>query len=195
MTKELYSNSELRFCLSDEFKMEYLEPVGKYVNWKLQNGWDDYNELYHATEYFTKAMANKNVWIHSHLMMNKSDLACVALIVGGNLKSVENRIEIQNEEKSLLLKYFHIVDKGKGNGQKWLKEIIFPFYKNLEYQHFYIGSSHPKSFALYEKFGHCIYDYNLLSDNNLHERIGKIFRIDLSNLTGGQIKFLNKTAD
>lgn len=179
MKKELFEDGDRKFVFYDEYMPEFLEPVGKYVLWKLANAWDDYNELFHASAYFNKVITTNDLWINSHLMLNKADISGVAFIVGGNLRNIEKRIEIPDEDKSLLLKYFHIVDRGKGFGKKWLNNIIFPYYKNRGYQKIYIGSSHPESFLLYEKFGKCIYEYNSLSDNKLHQRKGRFFEIDL----------------
>lgn len=180
MIKELYNDLIYNYCISKEFKIEYLAPVGEFVMWKLKNEWDDYNELYHSTIFFEKVRANKELWIDSHLMLKDSKLIGIGFIIGGDIQSIENRIEIQHERKSLLFKYFHIIEKGKGLGTKWFSKVIFPYYKNLAYHDIYIASSHPKSFSFYEKFGIGIADYKLFSDSKINERVGRIFKVDLS---------------
>jgi hypothetical protein len=156
--------------------------VGKFVLWKLKNDWDDYNELYHASAFFEKVAADKGLWIEPHLMINENELAGVVFIIGGTITSIETRMNIQDEFRSLLFKYFHIIDKGKGLGKKWMKDIIFPYYKNLGYRSIYISSSHPKSYPLYEKYGKCIGTYSAFSDNKLFERNGKFFEVHLNQL-------------
>jgi len=182
MIKEIYRDGDNRYCLSKEFKPEYLEPIGKYVLWKLKNVWDDYNELYHAVSLFERIKADKDLWIDSHLMFKGDNLEGVAFIIGGNVQKAESRTKIYEERKSLLFKYFHIIEKGKGLGQKWLGKIILPYYQNLGYQTIYVGSSHPKSFPLYRKFGHSIDEYKVSSDNKKHERNGMLFEIDLKSM-------------
>jgi hypothetical protein len=179
MIKELFKDQDHTFYLSKEFKPEFLEPIGKFVLWKIKNQWDDYNELYHATAFFEKVKTNKELWIDSHLMMKNDELVGVAFIIGGNIQNIDYRIEIYEERKSLLFKYFHILEKGKGYGTKWLSKIIIPYYQNLGYQSIYVTSSHLKSFALYEKYGHCLDEYTMQSDNKLFERKGKMFEIGL----------------
>jgi hypothetical protein len=179
MIKELYNDADYRYCIAKEFKPEFLEPIGKFVLWKLKNEWDDYNELYHATAFFEKIRYDKDLWIDSHLMLKNETIEGSAFVIGGNIQKAETRVEIYEERKSLLFKYFHVVEKGKGFGQKWLSKIIIPYYRNLGYQSFYITSSHPKSFPLYKKLGHCLDEYTTKSDNKLFERKGLFFEIDL----------------
>ncbi|MFN8257601.1 MAG: hypothetical protein U0W24_18035 [Bacteroidales bacterium] len=167
------------FCLEEDFKIPFLAPVGRYVSWKLANFWDDYNELYHATAYFLKISEENEIWTHSHLIIKNGEINGVAFIVGGKLNKAESKFRIEEEEKSLLLKYFHITDRGKGLGKKWLGEIILPYYKAKDFDKIYVSSSHPESFPLYEKFGRCFHHYQANSDNHLYLRQGKSFEIEL----------------
>lgn len=81
------------------------------------------------------------------------------LIVGGNIAHLEAKYSIENEEKALLLKYFHIVEKGKGCGSFWLNSVILPYYKSKGYLNLYVNSSHPDSFPFYFRLGTKIVDY------------------------------------
>ena len=179
MLKLLLNHISYSFYVAHGFEMQYLAPIGRYVNWKLGNGWDDYNELYHATAYFSGITAEKDVWVHSHLLTKKNEINGVALIVGGNLRKAESKFIVENEAKSLVLKYFHIIDRGKGLGKKWLGEILLPQYRDKGFETVYVSSSHPQSFSLYEKFGRCFHEYSLKSDNRLYNRQGKSFAIKL----------------
>jgi len=176
----LNSTDDLAFEVSDTFDIKYLEPVAKYVLWKLQHEWDDYNELTHAARFFHQAEANTEVWIDSHIAKKGEDIAGVAFVIGGKIGSLETRYETDDPERSLILKYFHIVDKGNGTGRHWLRNIIFPYYQKLGFGHIYLSSSHPKSFSLYSGLGVEIADYTSKSDNGIFERKGKCFRMDLA---------------
>ena len=82
-----------------------------------------------------------------------------AFIVRGNIADNEGRYTIIEEKTALQIKYFHITEKGKGYGKNWLKEIIIPYYSELEYKRIYVNSSHPLSFAFYERLGERIANY------------------------------------
>ena len=179
MIKELLTQGEMAFCLSDEYKPQFLEPVGKYVLWKLKICWDDYNELFHAAAFFEKVNRDKTIHIDSHLMFKKSELSGVVFILSGNLRSIEQRMQIKDEQYALLLKYFHIVEKGRGYGMTWLNEVILPYYNSKSFTRIYLASSHPDSFRFYEKFGCAIGEYYSKSDNQLFVRQGKYFMLEL----------------
>lgn len=176
---ELLSQGEITYCLSDKYKPEFLYPIGEYVLWKLKTSWDDYNELYHAAAFFEKVGEDKAIQIDSHLLFINSGLSGVVFILYGNLRKIEKRMLIRDEQKSLLLKYFHIVEKGRGYGQNWLSKVILPYYKSMAYKDIFLASSHPDSFRFYEKFGRTIGQYCSKSDNQLYERQGKFFRLEL----------------
>jgi hypothetical protein len=179
MIKELFKDIDHRYCISKEFKPEFLEVVSKYVTWKLKEGWDDYNELYHASSFFEKIRSEKGIWIDSHLMYKDDQLEGTAFVIGGNIQKAETRTEIYEERKSILLKYFYILERGNGFGNKWLSKIILPYYQNLGYQNIYVTSSHESSFSLWKKHGHCLEEYIVSSDNKIFKRQGLFFEINL----------------
>lgn len=43
--------NDLNFVLYNSFDGSLFAPIEKYVNWKLENDWDDYNELYHVINF------------------------------------------------------------------------------------------------------------------------------------------------
>lgn len=173
----LERNSE-KFVLQKKFDITYLSPVGHYVQWKLENNlWDDYNELYHATKLTEDLKKQPNVWFDTHCLYRDDLITGVLLIVGGDVKKLETKYGIK--DKSLLLKYFHIIDKGNGYGSFWLKSVILPYYKLKGYQHIYVNSSHPDSFPFYKRLGSSIANYEQMSDNRLYRREGSCFLLNL----------------
>src|SRR5665647_3323361 len=137
-----------KFVFDTAFDIKYLSSVGHYVQWKLENNhWDDYNELFHVAKLVEDLKKHADVWFDTHCLFRDNRIIGVLLIVDGDLKKLETKYEIK--DKSLLLKYFHIVDKGNGYGSFWLKSVIIPHYKQKGYQQIYVNSSHPDSFPFY----------------------------------------------
>ncbi|MBT32935.1 MAG: hypothetical protein CMO01_25030 [Thalassobius sp.] len=165
------------FVLHKEFDIKLLSPIANYVNWKLNNDWDDYNELYHVAQLVNQIEKNPELWFHTHTIQKSGLPVGVLLIVGGKITAIEESIE--DEARTLLLKYFHIVEKGKGYGSHWLNSVIFPHYKALGYKKIFVSSSHKKSFSFYSKLGEFVKDYSKTSDNQLFKREGKSFLLSL----------------
>ncbi|WP_339810558.1 hypothetical protein [uncultured Imperialibacter sp.] len=175
--QKLYTSGDWSFFLSQSFHPRFLAPTEHYVQWKLTNDWDDYNELTHATRFFDEAQKKPTLEVDSHLLMKGGKLKGALFILRGELATIESRYPIPEPEKSLILKYFHIMERGQGIGQRWLKEVIIPYYGKLGFADIYLSSSHPKSFGFYEKFGKEIATYTSASDNGLLTREGKCFRV------------------
>ncbi|QNF34761.1 hypothetical protein HUW51_19255 [Adhaeribacter swui] len=176
----LLEKENYTFILDKQFDYKYLAPIGRYVQWKLEHQhWDDYNELYHATRLVENLLRNPEVWIDSHAILKNNAPAGVILMVGGKIKKLEDKYPIINEDQSLLLKYFHIQDKGQGLGSFWLNSIILPYYRALEFKEIYVNSSHPHSFGFYRRIGSLINTYQQPSDNNRYTREGSCFKVNL----------------
>jgi len=166
------------FILYKKFENKYLLPIGHYVNWKLTNEWDDYNELYHAMNYIKKLQKNKKVWFETHTIEKENKIVGVLIIVGGKIKEIENNLKSE-EVNTVLLKYFHIIDKGQGYGSFWLKSIIIPTYAKKGFKFIHINSSHVKSFKFYENMGSEIRKSEKESDNKIYKREIKSFLIPI----------------
>ncbi|KEO71801.1 hypothetical protein [Anditalea andensis] len=178
--KALQETETLTFTISKLFNHKLLTPISSYVNWKLDNEhWDDYNELYHVTKLILLLQKDPEVWFDTHNIVKNNTIVGVLLIVGGKVSKLENKYEIDNEEQSLLLKYFHLVEKGKGIGTHWIKNVIIPHYKNQGFNRIYVNSSHEKSFSFYQKFGKLVTTYEQISDNLIYKRNGECFKIDI----------------
>lgn len=175
----LAQKEEFKFYIDTEFKPAYLMPIQKYVQWKLENNWDDYNELFHAAKLIEGYKKQSGIWFHTHLILKEEQIAGVLFIVGGKIKILEDKYAVEPEDQSVLLKYFHIVEKGKGLGTFWLKSVILPYYKQRNYTMLFVNSSHPNSFPFYSRLGTPIASYVRTSDNQLSQREGRSFRIEL----------------
>lgn len=176
----LNEKDNLHFLVDNEFDIRYLSPIQSFVQWKMDNNlWDDYNELYHACRLVEQLKTQKEVWMDTHLLVKKERIIGVVLIVGGKIQALEKKYTIEKEAQSLLLKYFHIVEKGQGYGSLWLKSVIIPHYQEKKYERIYLNSSHPDSFPFYKRLGKLIATYEQPSDNHLYQRTGNCFLIDL----------------
>lgn len=173
-------NDDLSFFIDPKFHYGYLKPISEFVTWKLESqNWDDYNELFHATSFFESIKSNKNIWVNTHLLYKNNMHIGSLFIIGGEISNTDKEIRQSNEKDSLLLKYFHIVDKNNGYGSLWLNQIIIPHYKTLNFKYIFVNSSHPKSFNFYKRIGTQIQTYQKASDNKIYNRIGNSFKINL----------------
>lgn len=176
----LLIRSDEKFILQKKFDSRFMLPVSHFIQWKLDTGnWDDYNELYHATQLIEEIENDPEVWFESHCLIKNNALAGVLFIVGGKIRKRENRYEIKEEDKSLQLKYFHIIEKGQGYGSFWLSSVVMPHYRGKGFKQIYVNSSHMNSFAFYSRLGSWIADYEQWSDNRKYKRAGKSFLINL----------------
>ncbi|MFY0687366.1 MAG: hypothetical protein JXQ90_09385 [Cyclobacteriaceae bacterium] len=177
--KILKQANDYQYVIRPYFKHEYLDPIAKYVSWKLANNWDDYNELHHACRLVHAYDNNDNIKVDVHNILKEDEIIGLVLMASGHIDKVETRYAIENPKKSLLLKYFHITEKGSGLGTYWLQEELIPYYASMGFRHIYINSSHPLSFPFYLKFGNQISTYDQQSDNNLFRRKGACFKINI----------------
>ncbi|MEM7511021.1 MAG: hypothetical protein AAF388_08825 [Bacteroidota bacterium] len=174
--KIIGTREDIQFVLHNTFEPKLYLPVGAYVNWKLENEWDDYNELFHAIKYIESLKETEGVWYEIHNLEKNHEVRGVLTIVGGELDKlgIDHNLDTST---TLLLKYFHLMDKGKGYGSYWLTSVIIPHYAARGFQSIRVSSSHPKSFPFYEKLGTEINSFTKKSDNQLYERSCKTFLI------------------
>lgn len=176
----LHQRANEEFIVDQNFHYEYFAPIGSFVQWKVATQqWDDYNELYHATRVVEALKREPGVWMETHLLRRDQQLIGVLFILGGELTRVEQKYPIANEPQAVLLKYFHIIDKGKGYGHYWLTAVLFPYYKARGYSTLYASSSHAPSFPFYQRLGAEIARYQQPSDNECYTRQGRCFAMAL----------------
>ncbi len=172
----------INFGISKEFKSEYLMPIIQNLQFKAENEWDDYNEVYHCCKLIEDVKNNKNMNMDFHIMRKDEKFLGIALVSSGIIDYkmfFKEPIYIDEDNKDILIfNYFHIAKEGRGNGELWLKKII-QYYKAKHYKAIYLKSTHPKVFSMYNRLGIKIGEYSTSSDNKLFERKGKIFKIML----------------
>ncbi|MEL6191526.1 MAG: hypothetical protein AAFR66_05735 [Bacteroidota bacterium] len=176
--KTICTREDIQFVLHNTFESKLYLPIGTYVNWKLENEWDDYNELYHAVRYIESLKEIEGVWYEIHTLEKNQEVKGVLTIVGGELDKLGMEQELHSST-TLLLKYFHLIEKGKGYGSYWLTSVIIPHYAARGFQSIHVNSSHPKSFPFYEKLGTEVSSSTKKSDNKLYARSCKTFLIGM----------------
>ncbi|MBP1970250.1 hypothetical protein J2Z83_002368 [Virgibacillus natechei] len=177
------TNNDINFAVTNQFDSKYLNPIILNLLYKANNDWDDYNELYHCCQLIENINRNNNMEVDYHVMIKDKNYIGIALVSRGSIDFnsffKQPILVSENTNEILIFNYFHICQEGRGNGERWLKEIIMPYYNFKKYKAIYLKSSHPKSFSLYSRLGVEIGSYENNSDNHLMSRKGKIFKIPL----------------
>ncbi|WP_041139406.1 hypothetical protein [Beduini massiliensis] len=176
----LRKEEEYRFELHHTFKGEFLSPIIMNLNDKFVNHYDDYDEVYHCNQKIHQIMALPNVTLDFHVLYKNNQCIGIALITHGQVNSeklLDQKNLIESPQESIILNYYHIYEKGHGLGTRWLKEIIFPYYKSFGKHAMYLKSSHAKAFPFYLRMGQKIGTYKTKSDNGLFIREGQLFKI------------------
>ena len=127
----------------------------------MQNGEDDILDIYYLEE-------------------NNMVIGVICSLYGSNLINkflIKNNIN--TEKKSAQLSCFHILKDYRGIGNKWLNSEIFKDLKSQGIQEVYIKSSHNKALSLYNRVGEVVGNYIGISDNNLYQRYGYVYKITL----------------
>lgn len=172
---QIASKDDLTFHIHTGFDKKFFSPIRSYVDWKLQNNWDDYDELTHSLDFIYQLIRNKS-WFNIHTLEKQNEVKGVLTIVSADNDDMEH-LNNRKVEQTILLKYFHVVQKGAGLGSHWLRSVIMPYYHKKGYSHILVSSSHPKSFNFYRKFGSELKTFTKPSDNNKFQRICKTFLI------------------
>lgn len=168
------------FGVAKEFEGRFLAPIIANLLAKSQNGWDDYNEVYHCTGLIEKVKARPDITMDFHVMERDEDCLGIALVSRGEIGSeiffADKKIIDEPLEASIVLNYFHVAPSGRGNGEKWLEKIM-DYYQKKGFRFLFLKSSHPQAFSLYRRHGKPIGEYTGSSDNGLYQRTGRIFKI------------------
>ncbi|SNS17113.1 hypothetical protein SAMN05446037_100596 [Anaerovirgula multivorans] len=171
------------FIVEKGFHIRYLEPILQNMLWKIRNDWDDYNELFHCCCLMESICRTLDTWIDTHFIKKNESIVGVVLIEGGKIdfnKYLKINGNLQKGNNAML-NYFHIMPEARGNGERWLREVIIPYYKEKGIDNIYLKSSHIRSFSLYQRLGTEVGQYSTKSDNHLYNRGGKIFKIRTEN--------------
>lgn len=185
MTTVLYKKDDLEFCVSDVFESKFLLSLIENMKEKVLNEeWDDYDELHHCCKIIHDFSLQKGVVIDFHTLRRGAEHLGMVMITHGAIDPKiysGSGLSISDPlDQVALLCYFHISPAGRGNGTFWLRDIIMPLYADQGYTAIYLKTSHTKAFPLYERLGAVIGNYTFPSDNGVHMRVGRIYRIPLT---------------
>ncbi len=165
----------------------YLYPVRQYINEKFtDNMYDDWNELEHSVKWIKESLKsineNSGDILNIYCLYDKGNIIGVVFILSGSdniFKFIsENNID-SNNQKIAQLSCFHILKDYRGIGRSFLKDVILKDLKKCGLKEVYVKSSHNKALNLYDKLGTVVGNYISISDHQLYQRYGYIYKIDL----------------
>ena len=163
----------------------FLAPVLKYGEEKARNNMqDDWDEYEHTKGWLEKYLAQGDGQLDVYYIKEKGEVIASVFILqdsqqfAAGLKN--NGVEI-SAQRIAQLTCFHVMEahRGRGLGRKWLEEEVFQDLKEQGIQEVYIRSSHHRALRLYDKLGSRVGTYVGVSDHQLYERLGYIFKIIL----------------
>lgn len=184
------SISDLNFL--DYDKLMY--PVIMYGKEKIKNNmYDDWDEYKHTRKMIEELQENlqdkQDLKIDIYFIEENNLVIGICFFIFGKdyMKKFIEKIECSNDKtinNSAQLTCFHILKKYRGIGTKWIKEVIFPDLIKSNIQELYVKSSHNKALHFYQKLGEQVGQYIGISDNELYQRLGYIYRISIKSSQG-----------
>lgn len=175
----LFLSGERQYAVTTRFDPRYLAPVASFVKWKrAHQQWDNYDEHVHAMQFCNELNREPRCWLETHVAYNRDVQVGVMLMAGGELTHLEKRF--MPEPMSLLLKYFHVADRGQGIGSQWLDTVVMPHYRERGFLRMYVCSTHPASFPFYSRRGRVIGEYTRQSYEGDCPWSGRCFMIPLT---------------
>lgn len=186
-TKKISIKSINDFNCLDYDKLMY--PVIMYGKEKAENNmYDDWDEYKHTIKMINKLKQKledkRDLKIDIYFLEEDNLVIGICFFISGieyMNKFLEN-IEVINCKKIdnlAQLTCFHILKKYRGIGTKWIKEVVFPDLIENNIEKLYVKSSHNKALHLYKKLGHQVGNYIGISDHELYQRLGYIYKINL----------------
>lgn len=190
-------NDTKKICikqLSDFENLDYnklMYPVIRYGEEKIENNmYDDWNEYKHTrkmiNELQQKLKEKQDLKIDIYYMEENNLVIGICFFINGKnymesfLEKIKN-YSYKTIDNTIQLTCFHILKEYRGIGTKWLKDIIFPDLIKNNVKEVYVKSSHNKALNFYQKLGQQVGQYVGISDNELYQRLGYIYRINISN--------------
>mgnify|MGYP003295771438 CR=1 FL=1 len=184
MTTVLFRKDDLEFCVSDTFEGKFLLSLLENMKEKMLNEtWDDYNEVHHCCKMIHEFSQIPGLVMDFHTLRRGEEQLGMVLLTHGAISAdiyEQSGLHITDPlHQVVLLNYLHIAPEGRGNGTFWVRDLIMPMYADLGYTAFYLKTSHPRAFPFYDRLGAAIANYTFLSDNGIHQRKGRIYRLPL----------------
>lgn len=190
-------NDTRKICIrtiSDFENLDYnnlMYPVIRYGEEKLENNmYDDWDEYKHTTklinEIYQRLKEKQDLKIDIYFLKEDDLVIGICFFIYGKsymenlLEKIENK-PFKTIDNSVQLTCFHILKEYRGIGTIWLKDIIFPDLIKNNMRTVYVKSSHNKALSFYKKMGDQIGQYIGISDNELYQRLGYIYRININN--------------
>lgn len=152
-----------------------LQVVFDYVSEKkINNIDDDFNEYNYNKHKFInigEKIDKKECIIYTYYIKYESN------VIGTVFFIFDRKNKFKNYDAELCC--FYINKNHRGIGYNWIKNDVFPHLKERNINNIYVKSSHSKAFSFYERLGTKIGTYKLKSDNNIYERPGNIYMINI----------------
>lgn len=188
-TKKICIRTINDFESIDYDKLMY--PVIRYGEEKLKNNmYDDWDEYKHTRKMINQLQQNlkerEDLKINIYFLEEDNLVIGICFFIQGKsyMKKFLEKIEhsyYTRIDNCAQLTCFHILKEYRGIGTKWLKNIIFPDLIKNNIKEIYVKSSHNKALNFYQKLGQKVGQYIGISDNELYQRLGYIYRININN--------------
>lgn len=178
---KLHVTADTPFSVIDQ----YLQPVKEYNQEKIRSQmYDDWDEYAHTKKWIETISASQkennpdNLDIY-YLEEAGTVYSVVFILSGSHLMQQflqENNI-CSTDGPIAQLSCFHVAKGHRGIGRQWLETEVFPDLKKQGIAEVYVKSSHHKALGLYGKLGTKIGNYIGISDHELYQRFGYIYKI------------------
>lgn len=167
----------------------YLVPVEQFGEEKRRKGcWDDWDEAAHTRRWLEKVLASMadgggdalDIWV----LEENGEMAGSAFLLAdspGLAETLRKDGVSPVDERGAQLTCFHIREeyRGKGLGERWMIEELFPALREQGIRTLYIRSSHHKALPLYARLGKQVGKYCSVSDHGMYRRAGFVYAISL----------------
>ncbi len=188
MEKTTYKKMEIKDIESFSYLDKLLEPVKDYVEEKKKNEmYDDYNEYTNTMVWMEKRkntiLSGEDALTAYYIENNQKEVIGILFSLTGEVSIPEflgkHNLEAQNHNPCQLV-CFHIHKNYRGIGKIFLRNYVLRDLKEKGIDTVFIKSSHNRALSLYNKLGEKVGNYIGLSENQLYQRYGYIYKVVLS---------------
>ncbi len=172
-----------------------LEPTRLHViNKKENNMYDDWDEYEHDKKKYNNLLEKiengENLEIDIFcLEINGKIIGHVFMVKGEQyirefLDKINYKEPIKDIEQYAVVEAFAIQREYRGLGFKMIYDYTLPKILKKGIKKVFVGSSHAKAFAAYNRAGELIYEGFTLSDHKIYYRLSKRWLIDIEKIEG-----------